>query len=773
MSDISRNIYVSAGGFASPFFNFYTDASGTQELTPTNTLYLDTSYIFHRLDEGTTHPFYISDVGYEQPYTSSISLTGDGSYNDGITGSETFTLEFTGLDTSDNLYYYCTAHSTMINLFTLVATTPEVDSTAPTLVSISPLLNASNVTTDSSLVFVFSENVVYAAGNITIFDGSNNIVEVIEVSNPNVSIVNNTVTVEPTSNFSYNTTYYVNIGSGVFEDESSNAFTGLNSTIPNTGMRFTTELDITPPTLISVFPALNATDISINTNLVFTFSENVVNTTGNIYLYDASTNDLLNTFDVTGPNVSISGSQVTLNPTIDLSFNRSLYVNIDSGAFEDAAGNIYTGLDSSSGDVGMRFTTELDVTIPTIVSVSPVLNASGIFINRNLIFTFNENILRGSGFITIRRVSDDSIVQKINAVSSEVTITNNVIVLNPTDNLPYNTSLYVNIDAGFVKDLRDNLFSGLDSSSSDIGMRFSTERDLIAPRLISFTPVKDTTNVSLDSNLVFTFSEDILANSGNITIYRTSNNIILQIIDVTSSNVTISGRNVVVNPSRDLPSDLSVYVNIDSGAFQDGGNNHFVGLDSSISSGLRMRFKTRQTSVPRSNIPPTLISISPALNETNVRLDTPLVFNFSESVINVSGNIHIYNVNTNELLQTIDVNSSRVKIDRKKVTVFPPVYLPENLPVYVNISSNAFLDVDGNNYAGLDSSTAGSGMRFTTVNLTQTRLYDIIKFCQDKKCQQNIQYNRLKTGGNDPSMSAAMRYAQYVRGAKPRPTQSM
>ena len=28
MSDISRNIYVSAGGFASPFFNFYTDASG-------------------------------------------------------------------------------------------------------------------------------------------------------------------------------------------------------------------------------------------------------------------------------------------------------------------------------------------------------------------------------------------------------------------------------------------------------------------------------------------------------------------------------------------------------------------------------------------------------------------------------------------------------------------------------------------------------------------------------------------------------------------------
>ena len=102
----------------------------------------------------------------------------------------------------------------------------------------------------------------------------------------------------------------------------------------------------------------------------------------------------------------------------------------------------------------------------------------------------------------------------------------------------------------------------------------------------------------------------------------------------------------------------------------------------------------------------------------------------------------------------------------------PPVYLPDNTLIYVNISSNAFLDVDGNNYAGLDSSIPGSGMRFTTVNLAQTRLFDIIKFCQDRKCQQNIQYNRLKTGGNDPSMSAAMRYAQYVRGTKPRSNQS-
>ena len=108
-------MYVDDGDFSSPFYEFYIDASGNEELTPTNTIYLDTSYVFHRLNDAVSHPFYISDVGYEQLSTSNITLTGDGSYNNGITGSETFTLEFTGLDTSDNLYYYCTSHSSMVN----------------------------------------------------------------------------------------------------------------------------------------------------------------------------------------------------------------------------------------------------------------------------------------------------------------------------------------------------------------------------------------------------------------------------------------------------------------------------------------------------------------------------------------------------------------------------------------------------------------------------------------------------------------------------------
>jgi hypothetical protein len=43
--------------------------------------------------------------------------------------------------------------------------------------------------------------------------------------------------------------------------------------------------------------------------------------------------------------------------------------------------------------------------------------------------------------------------------------------------------------------------------------------------------------------------------------------------------------------------------------------------------------------------------------------------------------------------------------------------------------------------------------------------FDIIKFCENNKTgyDANVQYVKLTTGGNDPTMSKAMRYAQYIR----------
>ena len=40
---------------------------------------------------------------------------------------------------------------------------------------------------------------------------------------------------------------------------------------------------------------------------------------------------------------------------------------------------------------------------------------------------------------------------------------------------------------------------------------------------------------------------------------------------------------------------------------------------------------------------------------------------------------------------------------------------------------------------------------------------DITKYCTYAKCQKQVEYNKVKTASNDPSMSQKMRYAQYLR----------
>ena len=106
--DDNINLYVDGGNSTSPFYNI-TNENGDQ----VDTLDLRYTYTFYRLNDATSHPFYISDRGYKQENSDKITLFNDGSATTGITGTESFILTFTGLETTDNLTYYCTTHSNM------------------------------------------------------------------------------------------------------------------------------------------------------------------------------------------------------------------------------------------------------------------------------------------------------------------------------------------------------------------------------------------------------------------------------------------------------------------------------------------------------------------------------------------------------------------------------------------------------------------------------------------------------------------------------------
>ena len=123
------DLWVSAGNFDAPYYRFYADSNGSQELTNLS-LNTNISYTFRRLNEETSHPFYISDTGYKQTSSNALLITGHGSPVRGITGDQSFNIIFdNSIKDVNELVYYCSSHLSMqgnINLVREQEPTPEI-----------------------------------------------------------------------------------------------------------------------------------------------------------------------------------------------------------------------------------------------------------------------------------------------------------------------------------------------------------------------------------------------------------------------------------------------------------------------------------------------------------------------------------------------------------------------------------------------------------------------------------------------------------------------
>ena len=99
--------------------------------------------------------------------------------------------------------------------------------------------------------------------------------------------------------------------------------------------------------------------------------------------------------------------------------------------------------------------------------------------------------------------------------------------------------------------------------------------------LSSSTPSDNATGVAVDANIVLNFAESVDAETGNITIKKTSDDSTVETIDVTGSKVTGSGSSqITVNPSSTLDISTEFYVLIDATAFDDASSNSFAGISS-------------------------------------------------------------------------------------------------------------------------------------------------------------------------------------------------
>ena len=210
------------------------------------------------------------------------------------------------------------------------------------------------------------------------------------------------------------------------------------------------------------------------------------------------------------------------------------------------------------------------VVAPVLVSVSPADNATGVAVDANLVMTFSKNVVPGSGDITIKKKSDNSLVEAIAATSTTGSGTK-IITANPSSNLAADTEYYVLVSAGAFEDEAGNDYAGI---SDNTKWNFMTV-DTIAPVVSTLLPADEATGVAVNANLAITFSEIVVANTGNISIKKDSDDSIVEEIAVGSA---AGSSTITVNPSADLAANTKYYVLIGASAFKDAAGNMFAGI---------------------------------------------------------------------------------------------------------------------------------------------------------------------------------------------------
>ncbi|TAF34679.1 MAG: T9SS C-terminal target domain-containing protein [Cytophagales bacterium] len=205
-------------------------------------------------------------------------------------------------------------------------------SNAPSLVSLTPTNGATGVAVGTNLVMTFDQEMQAGVGNITISDGVTPIV--LPITDPQITIAGNTLTIDLVALLGFSKTYTVTISAGALRN-----ICGVNFASTGLAWSFTTVAapDLTPPVVVTLDPANGSVGVPPASDLSVTFSETVIASPGGSISLFTGAGVLVQTFPLAG----FSGSTLVLNPTTDLLPSTVYYLVFNPGSLADLAGNAF------------------------------------------------------------------------------------------------------------------------------------------------------------------------------------------------------------------------------------------------------------------------------------------------------------------------------------------------------------------------------------------------------------------------------------------------
>ncbi|HNH68560.1 MAG TPA: Ig-like domain-containing protein [Nitrosomonas sp.] len=439
----------------------------------------------------------------------------------------------------------------------------------PLLIGSYPWDDSSEFQVDSDIVLSFDEGVKTGIGNITITNEADSTdSRVISVNDATQVLFDDSgyVIINPMDNLASNAEYSIQIDSGAIIDLAGNAYAGISD---NTSLNFTTIP--TNPLLNWSNPPDDFNHFQVENNIELFFNESIIAGSGNIIISNGVDTRIIPITDTSQVSFDQYYSAiVTINPTDDLIPNTTYHIEIESGVINDLAGDPFLGI---SDDTTLNFTTTLN---PFLIGSSPWDDSTDFKIDDNLWLSFDETVKAGVGNITITNETNpaDSRMISVDDITQVSFDDFGNVIINPTADLIPNTLYSIQIDNTAITDLAGHAYIGISDNTT---LNFTTIPS--NPRLSFSTPADDTILFPTDGNITLNFDEQITAGTGNIIITNESDASDTHTFAINdTSQVTISGSKVTIDPSTDLMPNTTYNIQIAEGVIKDLAGNTYKGI---------------------------------------------------------------------------------------------------------------------------------------------------------------------------------------------------
>src|SRR5690554_95647 len=448
--------------------------------------------------------------------------------------------------------------------------TPVIETTEPTSVSFSTITGPASLTADlsplddapnvpvstSTFEITFSEDVEMADGVffVSLFEKG------VTPSKRNVELYSGLisgtiVSIDFDFQFLYGKEYEIVFPANAIKSVATGAlFPGLSAG----EWSFTTE--VAPFTLDLQVPEDGAVDVALDANLVATFNQDIQLGSGaEVHIYGYQSELVVEAITT---ELSVSGSDLIINPTADLAEGTHYYVVIPAGAVETTSGEPFAGL--TDKDAWDFTTVYLPLESPVL---SPAHNADGVLKDAVLSLQFDKDIELGSGTIAIYTSSGQE--KLFDASSPSVSIVNNnklQIDLSSNPLPEYETVYDVRIASTLIKrDGSEVYFAGF--GAGEWSFTTEAEPDPLLMDTSSLSPADGADEVPRAPTLEVSFNQAITWGlSGVLTIHRYDNDATVASISPGLTGATISQDNLSIIFSSDrLEYGTKYYVIIDEG----------------------------------------------------------------------------------------------------------------------------------------------------------------------------------------------------------------